>query len=391
MTGYGRCMRQRLLATGGLIVATLAGGAQPGAGAATSEPGLTARQATCVGQLNKDLSTKARVGQLIWVGMYASDPHGADRYVADYDVGGVVLLGGFHSGVSATRAATGHIASFADPRVKLVVAADQEGGYVQQLQGSGFSTIPTAYYQGRTWTPSTIQTRTAAWAGQLKAAGVNVNLAPVADTVNKDFMPYNRPIGYYQRNYDYVADRVAIDVRAAVGGMHAAGVASTVKHFPGLGRITNNTDTSSTGITDPSTWPGSAYLRPFAAGIDAGTEFVMVSNAYYAKIDPARQAVFSPTVIEGLLRGQLGYQGVVITDDVGAAVAVSSTPVGSRATKFINAGGDIVLTATPSSVPTMLEAIRAARATSPTFKAKLDASVLRILRTKTAMGLTSCS
>ena len=352
---------------------------------------LTAAQRTCVQQLTMDLPTSVRIGQLIWVGMYADNPRAVDPYLRTYRPGGVVLLGGFHNGVSVTASATAHAATFADSRVKMAIAADQEGGYVQQVQGSGFSTIPSAYYQGSHYSTATIQRLTASWAAQLRAAGVNVNLAPVADTVNKDFMPYNRPIGYYLRNYDYAPDRVSADVSAAVAGMHAGGIAATIKHFPGLGRITNNTDTSDTGITDTATSATSHYLNPFKAGIAAGGDFVMISNAKYSLIDAKRNAAFSPTIITGLLRGQLGYQGVVISDDIGNAVAVQTISPGDRAVRFINSGGDIILTANASDVPTMISAIRSARATNPNFKARLDAAVLRILTLKTQRGMTSCS
>lgn len=293
--------------------------------------------------------------------------------------------------MSATKAVTAHTAALADPRVGLFISADQEGGYVQQLQGSGFSTIPTAYYQGTSWSTSTLTRMTTTWAGQVRSAGVNVNLAPVADTVARDFMPSNGPIGHYLRNYGNTGDAVAADVSAAIAGFHAGGIATTIKHFPGLGRITGNTDTTATGITDTSTSASSTYLNPFAAGIAAGTDFVMVSNAYYSKIDPARQAVFSPGVITTLLRGQLGYQGVIITDDIGNAVAVQSAPVESRGRRFIAAGGDIVLTASPATIGPLIAGIRSARASSPAFKARLDAAVLRVLTLKTQRGLTSCS
>jgi len=98
---------------------------------------------------------------------------------------------------------------------------------------------------------------------------------------------------------------------------------------------------------------------PFATGIRAGAPLVMVSSARYARIDPANAAMFSRAVVTDLLRGRLGYRGVVITDDVGLARAVATVPVGQRATRFIAAGGDIVLTARPSQAPAMLAAIAA--------------------------------
>jgi len=347
----------------------------------------------CIADLDRDLNTRERVGQLVWVGLAADQaPAGVDSVVTTNRLGGVVLLGGFHSGITTTAKTTAHVHGLSDTRVRIAIAADQEGGYVQQVQGSGVSTIPTAFVQGRTYGASTtLRNLTTRWGGQLAAAGIDVNLAPVADTVAKDFMSQNGPIGRYQRNYDYVSSRVAADVGVVIAGMHAGGVATTVKHFPGLGRVTGNTDTTTVGITDTTTTATSGYLDPFAAGIAAGADLVMISNAWYSKLDATHQAPFSSAIVTGLLRGQLGYRGTVVSDDLGNAVAVSSVPVALRATRFIRAGGDIVLTADPSTVPTMTRAIMLARASSPTFKALMDAAVLRVLTMKTERGLTRCS
>src|SRR5262249_58656954 len=84
---------------------------------------------------------------------------------------------------------------------------------------------------------------------------------------------------------------------------------------------------------------GDADLRPYADGIAAGTSMVMISTVTYSKIDPKNRAIFSPTVIQGMVRGDLGWSGVVITDDVGAAAEVASVPAGQRATRFVAAGG----------------------------------------------------
>ena len=399
-TGNGRGCRRRvagLVAGGGATAALLASGAPayavPVASARTSPTSnLTLSQRSCVSDLVASMTVNQRVGQLIWVGLDASAaPSGVDSTVRSYALGGVVLLGGFHSGRTSVATTTHHLSGLADPRVGLFVSADQEGGYVQQLQGYGFTDLPTAFTQGTKWAPSTLVTQTTTVAKQMRVAGVNVNLAPVADTVSKSFMPYNRPIGYYFRNYDYSADRVATDVNTVVASMHAGGVAATVKHFPGLGRVTGNTDTSATGITDDVTEATSGYLIPFKSGIAAGADFVMMSSAWYPKIDSTRQAVFSQATISGLLRGSIGYQGVVVTDDMGNAVAVQSTPVGSRATRFITAGGDIILTGNPATVGPMISAILAARQKSPSFAAKVDDSVARVLALKTGRGLTTCS
>jgi beta-N-acetylhexosaminidase len=147
---------------------------------------------------------------------------------------------------------------------------------------------------------------------------------------------------------------------------------------------------TSTGTTDRTASADDPYLAPFAAGIEAGAPLVMISSARYPRLDPDNQAMFSKAVITGLLRESMGFDGVVITDDVGAARAVAAVPVGQRATRFIAAGGDIVLTAKASQAPTMLKAIAAKRVASPAFAAQVDTAAARVLDLKADLGLVRC-
>ena len=112
------------------------------------------------------------------------------------------------------------------------------------------------------------------------------------------------------------------------------------KHFPGLGRVTGNTDFTS-DVVDTVTTADDPYLDSFRAVINAGVPYVMVAEATYTQIDPAHLAVFSPTVMR-LLRNGLGFQGVILSDDLGEAAAVASIPAAQRAIDFLDAGGDLV-------------------------------------------------
>ena len=113
----------------------------------------------------------------------------------------------------------------------------------------------------------------------------------------------------------------------------------------------------------------------------------MVGSAIYAKIDPGVNAVFSHRIVTGVLRQQLGYAGVVVTDDVGSAKSVAATPVGQRAVKFVSAGGDVVLTANPALVPTMTAALAAKARTDPAFNQLVTAAATRVVTLKAARGL----
>jgi beta-N-acetylhexosaminidase len=303
--------------------------------------------------------------------------------IQSYHVGSVILDGNSSYSVPQTRTITDTLQSSAPRGVKLFISTDQEGGLVRRMQGPGFSYIPSAVDQG-TIAPATLQADWSQWGGQLRAAGINVDLGPVMDTVPVG-QP-NPPIGDLDREFGHDPQTVAAHGVAVVRGLTAAGVDATVKHFPGLGRVTGNTDTSS-GVTDSVTTRNDAYLTPFAAAIDAGVPFVMMSTAIYAKIDPNHPAAFSPTIISGILRHDLGFRGVVISDDLGAAKQVSGYSVGDRAVQFVAAGGDLVLTVDSSQAQAMTAALLAKATSDPSFKAKVDAAALRVLTAKQSRGL----
>jgi beta-N-acetylhexosaminidase len=173
---------------------------------------------------------------------------------------------------------------------------------------------------------------------------------------------------------------------AVARGLTAGGTMPTVKHFPGLGRVTRNTDTSS-GVVDRVTTSTSTYLKPFAAAVTAKVPFVMMSTAVYPKLGSTNPAAFSGTIVTKLLRGKLGFTGVVVSDDLGAAKQVAAFSVGSRATRFLGAGGDLILTVKSSQASTMITAILARMKVSAASTAKVYAAVHRVLRAKAAAGL----
>jgi beta-N-acetylhexosaminidase len=349
--------------------------------------------AACVSSTVEALTPQQRLGQLFMVGFDTNASLGSlDDLVRGSHVGNVIYLGGWEGADKVTRTSEhlqGLVSGKSTGGVGLLVAADQEGGEVHQLRGEGFTRPPSAKEQA-TMSSAALTKAATGWARELKAAGVNVNLAPVTDTVPKSIGRANEPIGRYGRQYGSDPATVERASAAFLEGMLAGGVEGTVKHFPGLGRIRNNTDFDSTGITDDVTDANDPFLQPFAAGVKAGAGLVMVGSARYSKLDPKVPAMFSAPIVTDLLRGDLGYDGVVITDDVNAQ-AVRSTPAPQRAVRFIDAGGDIVLTGNASVAPGMIAAVKAKAADDPAFAAKVDASVQRVVTLKERMGLLPCS
>ncbi|MGW3461907.1 glycoside hydrolase family 3 N-terminal domain-containing protein [Streptomyces olivaceoviridis] len=364
---------------------------QPVRAVATPGPGPLAT--TCADRVYSGMTQAQRIGQLFMGGVSAARPSATDlRTLRDYHVGSVMLTGRSNAGTTATRKVVDGFRGQADTvsgrRVGLMVSTDQEGGQVQVLSGPGFSTIPAALTQG-TWSTSTLRTRAAGWAAQLKSAGVDLDLAPVADVVPASLGTRNAPIGRYNREFGHTPEIVTSHSGAFSAGFKQAHVMTTLKHFPGLGRVIGNTDTTA-NVVDSVTTASSSYLDPFRSGIKSGAPFVMISSATYSKIDSHHIAAFSPTVIRKLLRTQLGFKGVVISDDLGQAVAVRSFTPAQRAVNFLSAGGNMILTVKPSIVPAMAQAVSARMKTDAAFRADVADSVHRVLDAKAAAGLLSC-
>jgi len=319
------------------------------------------------------------------VGVSVADPVAGAAAVSGVPVGGLFLQGRSSAGAAAVGAAVAQLQ--AEARVPLQIAVDQEGGLVQTLTGPGFDDVPTAVEQGRL-DPAALQAATTRWAGQLRSAGITMDLAPVADTVPAGTEVGNPPIGAFGRQFGSDPQAVAAAVGTVVGALQDAGVVATAKHFPGLGRVHVNTDTD-LGAVDPETGPGDPHLVPFAAAVQAGTGVVMVSSATYPRLDAESPALFSPAVL-GLLRGQLGFAGVVMSDDVGIAAALSQVPVAHRAVRAVAAGVDVVLTVRPADAAPMARALVERATTDPAFAERVRESAGRVLALKERFGLLRC-
>jgi len=347
----------------------------------------------CVARVYGRLTLAQRVGELFLVGV-TSDIAGPQTTaaVSTYHFGSL-LLNPTAEGVTALAAATAHMQSLAaaNDGVRFFIAANQEGGEIQQLTGPGFATMPSALTQG-TWPAATLRSVAAGWGSELKAAGVNLNLAPVMDVVPAATASQNAPVGALDREFGYTPAGNGAHGAAFIAGMGSAGVATAAKHFPGLGQVTGNTDFTA-DVVDTVTGPSSSDLGSFRAAVAAGVPFVMVAEATYTQIDASELAVFSPAVMRLLRSGSapgLGFGGVIMSDDIGDAIAVQSIPVGTRAISFLTAGGDMITSQSLPPAETMAAAVLAKASSSAPFRAVVDAGAQRILAAKQAYGLLPC-
>jgi beta-N-acetylhexosaminidase len=340
------------------------------------------------------MTEEQRIGQLFLLGL-ANDKLGPAEIAAirDEHVGSVWFTAQTSIGVAGVRTVADAVQALADAAstadVGFFVAANQEGGLIQALQGPGFSTIPAATVQGQE-DSTALSGHAERWGAELAAAGVNLDFAPVADVVPPGGDATNEPIGALQREYGHDPATAGGGAAAFIAGMTAAGVATTAKHFPGLGRVVGNTDFAA-GVVDGTTTADDPFLDSFRAAISAHVPFVMVALATFTQLDPDHLAAFSPRVMGDLLRGDLGFRGAIMSDDLGATEAVAAMPEGQRALDFLMAGGDLVVSKTAAATVAMVVTIQAQAANDPAVAARVDDAALHVLEAKDAAGLLPCS
>lgn len=332
------------------------------------------------------MDARARVAQLFVVGVPLTSLGSGDALVQQ-GVGGVFLAG--RSSIAATTLAqtTGRWVGEA-PGPRPWVATDMEGGQVQTLSGPGFGRFPSAVAQGRL-PPDQLATVAGDLGAALHSAGITLDLAPVADVVPAGTERSNAPVGAFQRQYGSTPAQVQAAAGTVVDGLAAHQVTATLKHFPGLGRVTANTDTTA-GVTDSVTTANDPSVTLFGTlAARSAAPMVMVSLAVYPQIDGSQPAAFSPAVVTGVLRQQLHYAGPVVSDDLGMAKAVTAVAAGDRAVRFLAAGGTLVLTVVPSLLGPMIDAVTARAAADPAFAAQVDAAVRTDLLAKVRAGLVT--
>ncbi|WP_295580111.1 glycoside hydrolase family 3 protein [uncultured Oscillibacter sp.] len=347
------------------------------------EPDLAQQQ---LDDLIASMSLAEQVGQLFFARCPASD---AAADVASYHLGGYVLFGRDYQdgggGWLTAEAFTQTVQSYQDTAsIPLLIGSDEEGGTVTRA-----SRNPNLFPEGTFRSPQALLARGkdgedpfAADAREKSAAlaryGINVNLAPVCD-VSTD--PSNF---IYDRTLGQDAQATAAYVASVVGAMRDAGMGSVLKHFPGYG---SNADTH-TGIaldTRPLETFRTSDLLPFSAGIAAGgeTTAILVSHNIIQCMDPDLPASLSPAV-HRLLREELGFEGVVMTDDLAMDAVAAYSEEGAVAVLALEAGNDLILTTDyRTQIPKVLEAVQSGALSQET----VTTACRRVLRWKQALGL----
>lgn len=333
------------------------------------------------------MSLAERVGQLVMAPLYAgSDPSSLQDLIVNQHVGSVLIIGNWNSGTAGVAAATSALQSYAPANNQLLMTTDQEGGLVQHLQGDGFDQMPSATDQGSMST-NQLRQSAAVWGSQLKSAGINVDLAPVVGTVTVD-RASNGPIGALYRDFGLDADGNADHAKAFIQGMADSGVGSAIKHYPGLGSVTGNTDFTADGILDTTTTLDGAEIGAFNSTLEANPSMVMMSLATYQAIDPNNPAVFSSALVTDYLRNTVGFQGVITSDSL-SATALGGIQPSDLGVRLVEAGGDLACIGAFDYVQQVLDGLNAKAAADSAFADKVAQSAIRVMTLKYSMGLAS--
>ena len=260
------------------------------------------------------------------------------QVAVDAGVGGILFLGN-HTAPSNLADQLRSVEAAAQVTLTPLVMADEEGGGIQRLQGA-VPSLPWARDLARTSSPTQVRALAARVGRAMLQSGVDVDLAPVLDLDGRPGPSETNPDG--SRSFSAVPSVTTSYGVAFLEGLRSAGVLPVVKHFPGLGGASGNTDYGAS-TTPALSVLETAGLLPFRAAITAGAPAVMVSNAAIPGLTDNPAAV-SSEAIDGLLRHTLGFQGLVLTDSLSAgAIAQDGLGVPSAAAASIAAGADMVL------------------------------------------------
>ena len=341
-----------------VVVAVLAFAALMGGGAAHARSDAV-----------DELTLEQQVGQLLVLSFPGtSPPQDVREALRERRVAGVILFGGNITGPSQLRELTRVLRAQGG---RPIVAVDQEGGHIRRLPWA-----PPARTAREQAAAGSVRADATAAARVLRAAGVTVTFAPVAD------VPSVPGAALARRAFSRDPSAVSAAVSAAVRGWRAGGVAATAKHFPGLGAAPANTDRAIVTIRRSRAALDAVDLPPFAAAIGAGVPLVMVGHARYPALDRFRIASQSRPIIERLLREELGFRGVVVTDAMEARASLASGGVSRASERAVRAGADLLLLTGRDSYAPVFEHLLAVARRSPAFRELVRESAARVLALK---------
>nr|WP_228532628.1 glycoside hydrolase family 3 protein [Micromonospora sp. ANENR4] len=311
-----------------------------------------------------EMVAKYRLGGVILVGFSADDPTSGNQATTNVDNPKQV-----RALTDGLRAAAGKLPAGGAP---FLIGTDQEYGVVTRIT-DGVTLLPSPLAAGAAGNPALTEAAWRAAGAELAAMGINLDFAPVADVLA------TRSTVIGSRSFGADPASASPQVAGAVRGLQAEGVGAAVKHFPGHGLSAEDSHTELPVIKQSRAELDRLAFPPFRSGIGAGAMAVMSAHLDVKAVDPGTPATFSRKLLTDVLRGQLGFQGVVITDGMNMAPAKKWSP-GEAAVRALNAGNDLILM-TPN-VTQAYDGLRAALKDGSLPRARLVEAVTRVLTMK---------
>jgi beta-N-acetylhexosaminidase len=333
----------------------------------------------------RQLSLTDKVGQLFMVGFEGT---GMSSDLADwmstYGWGSVIVFGRNVESPAQLLQLTRGLQALTQRRGRppLLIAVDQEGGRVSRLKVP-FTPFPSAAMLGQTESERLVHNVGHAMACELRAVGINMDMAPVLDVLTN---PANTVIG--DRAFSSHAGSVARLGTAFIHGMRAAGVLTVGKHFPGHGDTVLDSHVALPVSERMVTQLNACELLPFRAAIAAGIGAIMTAHVIYPTWDTQHPATLSSTILAKILREEMGFTGVIVTDDLGMAAVAETVPWAEIAPRALHAGADLLLIChnrqcQESAYAAVLDAVHSGKFP----EALLDQAVARIQGLKSQLNL----
>lgn len=339
------------------------------------------------------MSVEEKVGQIFMLNLEQLDKRKGNYYefhkctktmqknIAKYHVGGVILFSrNVHSRKQLTAMTSG--LQEAD-RTTLFIAVDEEGGRVARIASNKkmkTTAFPSAEKIGKSKDDKYTYNMGKTIGSEIKELGFNVDFAPVADVKTSEL---NEEIG--DRSFGSDPDKVSEHVSAFIQGLDKVGISGAVKHFPGQGSSEGDTHVGSVDIDSSITRLRKTDFVPFEAGIAAGADFAMVSHISVSKVtESAEPASMSELIMQTILREELGFQKIIITDAFDMASITGHYTSAEAALSAFQGGADIILM--PQNFEEAYQAILSGVTDGTIGMERLDASVLRILAVKIQRG-----
>ncbi|WP_246000938.1 beta-N-acetylhexosaminidase [Brevibacillus panacihumi] len=330
-----------------------------------------------------EMTLEEKIGQMIIAGVQGTSASAEDeRLIKEQHVGGIIFYKNNLADPASVVRFTNQLKQWNESHsVPLLLSVDQEGGRVSRLPG--LDRLPNAQEIGQ-WNSQEAAGEIGGILGEeVKGMGLNMNFAPVLDIHNN---PKNPVIG--ERSFGPTADIVSSLGIAVMKQMKQTGVIPVVKHFPGHGDTETDSHLDLPVIHKSEKDLTQLEWQPFVRAIEEGADAVMVAHILFPQIDEQHPSSLSPAVVTGQLRDKLGFEGVILTDDLTMGAIAKRYGIGEASVLSVQAGTDIVLIAHEyANVDNVIAALKQSVADGTLSEERIDESVRRILQLKTKFNL----